>query len=106
MTNEDINQLELQQEEAKFDRATAAKLAEKIDLLLAEHEDEQQQEMRTTADQFNPQAPEGQIWECQACGRRSRNKYNSTEGCNWDESCMLNSVLVPLDAPRVGLYKL
>ena len=45
-------------------------------------------------------APEGQLWVCCACGKTSPHKYGgdpaTTRG--WDASCMLNSVLVPVES--------
>ena len=38
-------------------------------------------------------APNGAIWMCAACGKTSRDRYGG-EGSSWDESCMLNAVLV------------
>lgn len=37
-------------------------------------------------------APLGKLWVCTACGKTTRDSYGSEKG--WDESCMLNSVLV------------
>lgn len=37
-------------------------------------------------------APEGTIYVCQACGKKSKNLHGS-EQSSWDESCMLNAVL-------------
>lgn len=43
---------------------------------------------------MNHIAPEGQIWVCAACGKRSRDRYGEQRiDSGWDESCMLNSVL-------------
>jgi hypothetical protein len=56
-------------------------------------------------------APEGKVWRCKACGKESRTRYGFVEGeggrgsrylpdgsrvssPGWDESCMLNAVLV------------
>jgi hypothetical protein len=39
-------------------------------------------------------APEGQVFVCCACGRRSKDQYgNQRINRSWDESCMLNSIL-------------
>jgi len=41
-------------------------------------------------------APEGKIWVCMVCGKTAKDKYGM-EGLhskNWDESCMVNSILV------------
>lgn len=44
----------------------------------------------------NAGAPEGQVWVCGACGKRSRSRYG-LDGMaidrGRDESCMLNAVL-------------
>ena len=43
---------------------------------------------------MNEVAPEGQVWVCTACGKRSQDRYgNQRINRGWDESCMLNSVL-------------
>ncbi|MCC6405372.1 MAG: hypothetical protein IT405_03220 [Candidatus Yanofskybacteria bacterium] len=42
-------------------------------------------------------APEGQVWVCMACGKMSRDRYSAQgpgDSPGWDESCMLNSVLL------------
>jgi hypothetical protein len=41
-------------------------------------------------------APDGYVWVCLACGKHVKDKYGE-RGSGWDESCMLNSVLVPAD---------
>ncbi len=38
------------------------------------------------------EAPEGKIWMCGACGKRSPNRANGPG--MWDESCFINAVLV------------
>lgn len=45
-------------------------------------------------------APEGQVWVCAACGKKSRTRSGfDSQGKRtaidntWDESCMLNAVL-------------
>ena len=39
-------------------------------------------------------APEGAVYVCSACGKRSRDKYgNQAIDREWDESCSLNSIL-------------
>lgn len=49
-------------------------------------------------------APEGYEWVCQACGKKSRTKFgfddhdNSVADYGWDESCMLNAALVPVQS--------
>lgn len=42
----------------------------------------------------NELAPEGKVFVCLACGKRSRDLYG-TQAINksWDESCMLNAQL-------------
>lgn len=40
-------------------------------------------------------APEGQIWICHACGKKSKNRVNGPG--RWDEACFLNSDLYPED---------
>jgi len=62
-------------------------------------------------------APDGQIWRCHACGKRSRTRYGFVDdgtgrGCDrlsdgspvadpgWDESCMLNAVLTTDEAKQ------
>ena len=48
----------------------------------------------------NEIAPEGQVYVCGACGKRSRDRYGSARiDYGWDESCMLNSVLCYDDGP-------
>lgn len=49
-------------------------------------------------------APPGFIWQCKACGKTSEHDSYGIEGNHshgWDESCTLNSVLIP--APQKGL---
>jgi hypothetical protein len=42
----------------------------------------------------NHEAPEGQVYVCGACGRRSRDKYGFKPiDAGWDESCAMNAVL-------------
>ncbi len=45
-------------------------------------------------------APEGAVWVCGACGKRSRTRYGfdadnkrTPLSYGWDESCMLNATL-------------
>ena len=46
-------------------------------------------------------APEGSIWVCMACGKTSKSRYGfdadnkNVAMMGWDESCMLNSRLIP-----------
>jgi hypothetical protein len=43
----------------------------------------------------NEKAPKGKVWICAACGKRSKDRYgNQKIDQGWDESCILNSVLV------------
>ncbi len=45
-------------------------------------------------------AGDGQLFICGACGKRSRDKYGDYAiDSGWDESCMLNAVLVYADGP-------
>lgn len=37
-------------------------------------------------------APVGWIWQCTACGRKARDRWNGPG--MWDEACALNAVLV------------
>lgn len=49
-------------------------------------------------------AQDGQVWICAACGKTSRTKYGFDDDDRWvadrgwDESCMLNAVLVYADS--------
>jgi hypothetical protein len=44
---------------------------------------------------LNEIAPPGKVFECAACGKRSRDRYgNQAIDRGWDVSCVLNSVLV------------
>lgn len=45
-------------------------------------------------------APDGQIWVCGACGKTSKDRYGDP-GKNWDEACMLNSVLCHVEPERI-----
>lgn len=50
----------------------------------------------------NKLAPPGKVWRCQACGKRSRDRYGYQRiDHGYDVSCMLNAVLVP-DEESVG----
>lgn len=43
----------------------------------------------------NHVAPDGQVYVCGACGKRSKDRYGDKAiNRGWDESCMMNSVLV------------
>lgn len=42
----------------------------------------------------NEFAPDGAVFVCGACGKRSKDRYgNQKISHGWDESCMLNAVL-------------
>lgn len=42
----------------------------------------------------NEFAPDGQVYVCSACGKRSKDLYGNQPIDNmWDESCMLHAVL-------------
>jgi len=53
---------------------------------------------------MNEIAPEGQIYICGACGKRSKSLYGIDDAIDsgWDESCMLNAVLVYKDKTLSG----
>ena len=43
----------------------------------------------------NHVAPDGQVYVCGACGKRSRDKYGDNAiDHGWDVSCMMHAVLV------------
>lgn len=47
---------------------------------------------------MNRFAPEGEVFVCSACGKRSGDRYGSLAiDHGWDESCMLNAVLCYAD---------
>lgn len=49
----------------------------------------------TKTNPLNPLAPKGMVYQCQACGKKSKDKYGFHKiSYGWDESCMLNSALV------------
>jgi hypothetical protein len=51
---------------------------------------------------MNQVAPEGQVYVCGACGKRSRDKYGDQKiSYGWDVSCMLHAVLC-YDEPGAG----
>ena len=51
----------------------------------------------------NHVAPEGQVYVCGACGKRSQDRYGYQKiDHGWDESCMLNSILVYEDSVELG----
>lgn len=42
----------------------------------------------------NEIAPEGQVFVCRYCGKRSKDRFGFQKiDYGWDESCMLNAVL-------------
>jgi hypothetical protein len=42
----------------------------------------------------NEVAPQGKVFVCGACGKRSRDRYGEQAiSSGWDESCMLNCAL-------------
>ncbi len=44
---------------------------------------------------MNTDAPEGQVYVCSACGKRSRDRYGEKAiDRGWDVSCALSAVLV------------
>ena len=46
----------------------------------------------------NAEAPEGYVYVCGACGKRSQDRYgNKKISHGWDESCMMHSFLVRKD---------
>ena len=50
----------------------------------------------------NDVAPEGQVFVCSACGKRSKDRYGDQAIDHWwDESCMLHAVLC-YDKQRIG----
>lgn len=42
---------------------------------------------------MNQQAGEGEVFVCQACGKRSKDLYGEKAFGSWDESCMMNAIL-------------
>ena len=51
------------------------------------------EELRKVGETEGPHiAPDGKLWMCMACGKKVKDRYGEERG--WDESCMLNSVLV------------
>lgn len=44
---------------------------------------------------MNHTAPEGYVYVCRKCGKRSHDKYGENPiDKGWDASCMLNSILL------------
>ena len=51
----------------------------------------------------NQVAPEGQVWVCAACGKRSKDLYGHQPiNRGWDVSCMLNALLCREDSLTLG----
>ena len=47
----------------------------------------------------NQLAPDGQVYVCGACGKRSQDRYGDKAiDHGWDESCVMNSFLVYEDS--------
>jgi hypothetical protein len=42
-------------------------------------------------------APDGMIWVCTACGKTAKDRYQSEKFYSWDESCVMNAILVEED---------
>jgi transposase len=54
----------------------------------------------------NKIAPDGAMYVCAACGKRSLDRYGEQPLDNgWDESCMLNSMLVWRTDTRLSHYR-
>lgn len=48
-------------------------------------------------------APEGHVFVCLACGKRSRDRYgNQPLNRGWDVSCVLNSEMFPIERLVMG----
>jgi hypothetical protein len=56
---------------------------------------------------MNHIAPRMQMYVCTACGKRSKSQYGIEDAIDlgWDESCMLNSILVYEDRHLDGSYR-
>ena len=52
---------------------------------------------------MNEVAPEGKVFVCMACGKRSQDLFGEQkiDKC-WDESCMLNAVMVDVSKLRIA----
>jgi len=51
----------------------------------------------------NSIAPEGQVFVCCACGKRSKDKYGDHPiDLGWDASCMMHAILVHEDTINIG----
>jgi hypothetical protein len=48
-------------------------------------------------------APDGKIWLCAMCGKKTRDQYGDDGG--WDESCALNAYLVDESNPVLDPVK-
>jgi hypothetical protein len=54
---------------------------------------------------MNIRAPEGQIFVCSACGKRSKDKYGDEKiDQYWDVSCVINAVLCYEEKNSDGSY--
>jgi len=54
---------------------------------------------------MNEIAPEGQVFVCSACGKRSKDKYGDQKiDRGWDVSCMLSSVLCYEEKDKNGMF--
>jgi len=54
---------------------------------------------------MNETAPEGQIFICSACGKRSKDKYGDQKiDRGWDISCMIYSVLCYEEKHKDGFW--
>jgi hypothetical protein len=55
---------------------------------------------------MNEVAPEGQVFVCAACGKRSKDRYGDQKiDRGWDVSCMLNAVLCYEEKdPKTDMY--
>lgn len=55
---------------------------------------------------MNEVAPDGAMYVCAACGKRSLDRYGEQAlDPWWDESCMLNSILVRRTEKRLMNYE-
>lgn len=54
---------------------------------------------------MNETAPEGKIYVCCLCGKRSKDKYGDEKiDKGWDVSCMMNSILCYEEKSEDGLF--
>lgn len=52
---------------------------------------------------MSKEAPEGTVWVCTACGKRSRDKYgDDAVDKGWDVSCFLHAVLCDESSLQFG----